>query len=136
MSRLTYVLYDIALIIGGLVAAYLGVPALSEFYEPGITALGSIALSIFALAALLGLLIKKLWWLEIAGKSAIVGWFVIYILALFTLAAGGDDARGFVVVLGFIAALIARDRLAKVSADRRKRKRIKRMTEEMREAAR
>lgn len=103
LKRVMFPVIDFIFILGGISAAYYGVPAISEFFPELVVNSFSALLCTTAFICFLGVSFPRQWRLEILGKTILFGLIVGYITALFILTAVGEGNRGFVLAIALVA---------------------------------
>lgn len=106
LKRVWLPLYDALLVWAGLVAARYGVPALDAKLSDAASDAAGLTLSGVALLCLLGVVIPRLWRLEVAAKTVLLTILFGYFSVLRTLDTElGTDARAFVSVIALVACI-------------------------------
>ncbi|WP_213816216.1 hypothetical protein [Glaciihabitans sp. dw_435] len=122
LKRVVLPLYDVLIIIGGILGARFGVPAVEEFYPSSMIDTVSQLFALAGLLALLGIAFPSLWLPEVIAKAAIIGLLSSYVGALISLTANGDPTRGFVSTIAIGFCLLPAWRLGMLGAERRTRR--------------
>jgi len=103
LKRFWYPLVDVVFLFAGVSAIYYGVPAINMYFPDSHVDIFGWGLVVNSLICLIGVSFYRLWWVEVLGKSSLVGQMVTYISACFFLTASGDQARGFVISIAALA---------------------------------
>lgn len=117
IRRVLLPIYDLAMMIGGVIGAYAGIPAIEKFFPETVTDIGSAALAGAGFACFIGVAIPRAWLIEAIGKLVILALLAAYGIAIFILAGDGDLTRGFVLIIAFCAMLVPAGRLAMITGE-------------------
>jgi len=134
MKRIVLPIFDALVVLMGFNAIRNGMPSFDLVYDPNIVHMASWVLCLSGVTAFIGLAIPRLWYLEAAGKLAMVLVLGGYAVAVWVAYVQGDGGRGFVAA-GLTALLalpmwnlarLGRERLARTRG-REKRRRLKQL---------
>jgi hypothetical protein len=120
-KRVLLPVYDVLLILVGVGAETLGVPAVGEFFSAVVIDIVAIAFALAGFLCLVGVSFPKMWALEAAAKSVCLGLLSAYVTTLLVLTADGDPARGVVTIIATAMMLVPIYRLSLLGAERRAR---------------
>lgn len=117
-KRFWYPFYDVLLMWGGLRAIKSGVPAFEDLLTEPVADVAGVLLFFVGLVALIGVGFPRLWILELTAKGAAILVWVVYAIALQTLAIQtGTGARDFVVIVALLAAIPAMYRVVQLGQE-------------------
>lgn len=124
MKRIVLPLFDALVVLMGFNGILNGMPSFALVYDPTITLIASWTLFVAGWVAFVGLAFPRLWYLEAAGKLAMVSVLGGYAGAVWIAYVQGDAGRGFVAagLTGLLAlpmwnlARLGRERTARVLA--------------------
>lgn len=106
LKRVALPILDVVFFLAGLSAAHYGVPAISEFFPVPVRVFYSYLLSVAALACLIGVAFPRLWPIELAAKSVLIGLLLGYIASLFILTRAGEGNRGYVLTIAIASVVL------------------------------
>jgi len=105
MKRIVLPLFDLLVIVMGFNAVTRGMPSFSIVYDDAVATLAAWALLAAGVVALAGVSFPGLWWLEAAGKLAMMAVLGGYAAAIWVAYFQGSGGRAFVAA-GLTALLI------------------------------
>lgn len=110
----------------GLLAGYLGIPALQELFHFPWATITSLVIAVVSLATFFGEVFPKLWKIESIGGSIMFGALCAYVVAILVLVLFNHDfERAYVGVLAIVPASIILWRLYQLKEERIKRLALK-----------
>lgn len=121
-KRFWYPLVDVLLALTGASAIRFGIPAINEFFTDEQVDFFGTSMIVWSLVALVGVVFYRLWWVEVIGKCLLIGHMTVYVTAVLTLTAFGDEARGFVIGIAMVATCVLMMRLSIVAAEWQERR--------------
>lgn len=125
MKRIVLPIFDVLVMLMGFNAVRNGMPSFDQVYDPNVVHMASWVLLVSGFVAFVGLVFPRLWFLEAAGKLAMVSVLGGYAVAVWIAYVQGDGGRGFVAaaLTGLVAlpmwnlARLGRERAARILAD-------------------
>lgn len=122
LKRIVLPTIDLLFVLGGILGALHGIPAISDVFPGWPATVGGIAFAFVGAVCLVGVAIPKLWQVEVWGKSIILGMIVGYIIALATASIITRTSAAYVLSLAGIALTIVVWRLSLLAAEARERR--------------
>lgn len=105
LRRFWLPLFDIVLIAAGIWAFAFGSPILHALFEESIIDVAGLSLSFSALICLIGVIIPRLWPVELMGKIILLGLLGGYTFAVAAFRLNPDPSAGFICFI-LVAAMI------------------------------
>lgn len=103
LKRIMFPVVDLLFVLAGIAAVREGVPAINEFFPGYIVTAFSYLLILAGFVCLIGVSFPRLWPVEIAGKSVLLGLITGFILSLFILICFGESQRGFAFAIACVS---------------------------------
>lgn len=122
LKRLALPITDILFILGGILGANFGIPAIDGIFPDWVADLGGYAFSLVGLCCLIGVALPKMWLFEIISKSGILGMIFGYILALVFAAVTERATVAYIIPMAAMTMILPIWRLSLLSAEARERK--------------
>ena len=121
LKRVWLPFYDVCIVAAAYAGIRYGVPAVEKFYPESLIHPVAYAVGVAGVACFVGVAFPRLWAVEAAAKTGFIGILTAYVLALMFLTGGGDNNRGFVVVIAVMAMIPPGIRLTTLRQERLKR---------------
>lgn len=120
VPRVWLPLFDLTIVVAGLVGAFTTMPSLDKIFAPWVVDIMAGFLVLTALTCFIGVVLRMIR-LEAYAKIVLVGLIGSYSIALLTLAAGDSPDRGFIAVLSIALLFLPFGRLQVLGSKMRRK---------------